>query len=281
METVEVANARCDEHIDTAEKMYRYLSGFSVDDKYQSERDEYLEAHFLRLRVTLAQIPLGQPGGRLLELGAAPYIMTLMLKRDTPYEVFAAGRREDKPSEFSITRHNRERGETHSFTCQNFNVEKDPFPYPSGWFDVVLCCELLEHLVEDPTHMLVEIHRVLRPGGRLLVTTPNVLVLRNVNALVRKRQSIYGPYSGYGVYGRHNREWTMREVVQLVRGCGYHVEGQQLLDTYPHRGCAALLKRLFPHLRDMICVLAHAEGESQHYYPDNLYVAMHERQLRG
>ncbi len=260
----------------TPNEVCRYLSTFEVSDEYRSERDGYLQAHLERLRQTLVWLPAAQPGGKLLELGAAPYLMTLLLRRYTHYDVFVTGYPGDGcPATVMVSLHNPEYGEEHVFNCDNFNVEQDCFPYPDAFFDLVLCCELLEHLIMDPTHMLVETHRVLRPGGRLLITTPNVLVLRNVNALLRKRQNIYEPYSGYGVYGRHNREWTMDEVTQLLGGCGYQIETAQILDTYPHRGYSAWLKKLFPHLRDMILVLARAEGEPKRYYPDNLYVAMH------
>ncbi|MBK8954535.1 MAG: class I SAM-dependent methyltransferase [Saprospiraceae bacterium] len=42
----------------------------------------------------------------------------------------------------------------------------------SNQFDVVICFQLIEHIQED--HILLsEIHRVLKPGGKLLMTTPN------------------------------------------------------------------------------------------------------------
>jgi SAM-dependent methyltransferase len=39
-------------------------------------------------------------------------------------------------------------------------------------FNVVICFQLIEHIQDDRT-LLSEIHRVLKPGGRLLLTTPN------------------------------------------------------------------------------------------------------------
>ncbi len=260
----------------TLEEMRRYLSTFEVDGRYRSERDEYLQAHLLRLKRTLEMVPPAKPGSRLLELGAAPYLMTCLLSRYTDYELFTTIFREGYPAELSVTMRNEQYNEEKTFVGQNFNVETDPFPYPDNFFDVVLCCELLEHLTLDPTHMLVEIHRILKPEGKLLITTPNVLVLRNLTAMIKKK-NIYGPYSGYGVYGRHNREWTLDEVCQLCCGCGYGLELAVTVDTFPHRGYSAWLKRLFPHLRDMICVLAVAEGRPQHYYPENLYAALHAR----
>lgn len=44
-------------------------------------------------------------------------------------------------------------------------------PFPDDSFEAVLCTEVLEH-IPDPAETLSEIHRVLKPGGRLLLTIP-------------------------------------------------------------------------------------------------------------
>jgi SAM-dependent methyltransferase len=44
-------------------------------------------------------------------------------------------------------------------------------PFANGTFDIALCSQVLEH-VFTPNEFLAEIHRVLKPGGHLLVTTP-------------------------------------------------------------------------------------------------------------
>jgi 2-polyprenyl-3-methyl-5-hydroxy-6-metoxy-1,4-benzoquinol methylase len=51
-------------------------------------------------------------------------------------------------------------------------------PWPDARFDAVLSIEGLEHL-ESPWTFLREVRRVLRPGGLLLLTTPNTLSLRS------------------------------------------------------------------------------------------------------
>jgi SAM-dependent methyltransferase len=50
-------------------------------------------------------------------------------------------------------------------------------PFPDGSFDVVACLEVFEHLVE-PHRAASEIFRVLRPGGTLIATVPNVAYWR-------------------------------------------------------------------------------------------------------
>lgn len=66
-------------------------------------------------------------------------------------------------------------------------------PWPDGAFDAVFSIEGIEHL-ENPFAFLREAHRVLRPDGRLVVTTPNILSLRS-----RVR------FFGSGFYGRDPR----------------------------------------------------------------------------
>ncbi|MBE3070032.1 MAG: class I SAM-dependent methyltransferase, partial [Planctomycetes bacterium] len=55
----------------------------------------------------------------------------------------------------------------------------DPLPYEDGRFDSVLCTDVLEHLVPARQDaMLAEVARVLAPGGRFFMTTPNLGLLR-------------------------------------------------------------------------------------------------------
>jgi 2-polyprenyl-3-methyl-5-hydroxy-6-metoxy-1,4-benzoquinol methylase len=72
------------------------------------------------------------------------------------------------------------------FECDidHFDAEKDVYPYGDASFDTVLCCELIEHLFADPMHMMSEINRILKPGGHLVLTTPNIGSLRSVSAIL-------------------------------------------------------------------------------------------------
>lgn len=51
------------------------------------------------------------------------------------------------------------------------NAER-PLPFAAGTFDRVLCHDVVEHL-SDLVALMVEIHRVLRPRGRVFITTPH------------------------------------------------------------------------------------------------------------
>ena len=53
-------------------------------------------------------------------------------------------------------------------------------PYADGAFDRAMCLDVLEHLgYDDQPRALAELHRVLRPGGELLVSVPNLAHLQS------------------------------------------------------------------------------------------------------
>ena len=59
---------------------------------------------------------------------------------------------------------------------RNLNVQSlklQEINFPSGNFNVVLASHLIEHL-NDPLAMVKEVHRLLSPEGRFIITTPNV-----------------------------------------------------------------------------------------------------------
>lgn len=52
-------------------------------------------------------------------------------------------------------------------------------PFPDESFDLIFAVEVIEHL-ENPRHVLRELHRLLTPGGVLVLTTPNPTSIRSV-----------------------------------------------------------------------------------------------------
>jgi SAM-dependent methyltransferase len=114
----------------------------------------------------------------------------------------------------------------------------DPLPVASGSVDVVMMSELIEHLV-DTDSALDEVLRVLRPGGSLLLSTPNLAAWYNRGLVALGVQPIFSEVSLRGVYGRpghvvagHLHLFTRGALVGLlaargftgivVRGARYH-----------------------------------------------------------
>lgn len=72
------------------------------------------------------------------------------------------------------------------------NLNNEGLPYADQSFDLVTCTEVIEHL-EHYRYTLREMHRILKPGGALVLTTPNILNLKS-----RMRFLIFGFYNLFG-----------------------------------------------------------------------------------
>lgn len=66
-------------------------------------------------------------------------------------------------------------------------------PYKDASFDLVTCTEVIEHL-EHYRETLREMYRVLKPGGSLVLSTPNILNLKSrIRFLVAGFHNLFGP----------------------------------------------------------------------------------------
>ena len=76
--------------------------------------------------------------------------------------------------------------ELHQRPRLRFEVQDiESLPYDDGAFDLVVSCETIEHVPHPPV-AVAELARVLRPGGTLLLTTPNYLSLTGLHRLWRE-----------------------------------------------------------------------------------------------
>jgi len=187
----------------------------------------YFEGHLPRLARTLTLVPRSQSSGRILELGCYMQITPFLSKWRGYSDVRGAyegplGRTDQRVASV--------RGQRVEIPVDLFDAERDRFPYDDGHFETVLACELIEHLLRDPMHFLMECGRVLQEGGRLLLTTPNASSLTSV---ARALHGYENPQV-YSLYHRpradapaefpHVREYTPFELQDALQAGGFAIE---------------------------------------------------------
>jgi SAM-dependent methyltransferase len=200
-----------------------YVFGWATD---KPSRD-YVKTHISRFEKTLSIIPLGSPQKRILEMGSymqiTPALRTKLGYGEVRGCYYGPRGKMDHKSVVS------ESGERFECDVDLFDAEKDYFPYDNGYFDTVLCCELIEHLSNDPMFMMSEINRILKTGGHLVLTTPNISSVRAISAALQGYHPGFFPAyikpaaPGEEVEARHAREYAPREIAKLMHYSGFEL----------------------------------------------------------
>ena len=94
------------------------------------------------------------------------------------------------------------------------NIEQEDIQAEEGYFDVILCPDVLEHLV-DPWLAVEKIARHLKKDGLLIVSIPNLREWRTVINIVFKGEFTYQPEGGI-MDRTHLRFFCKKNVTQLL-----------------------------------------------------------------
>ncbi len=168
----------------------------------------------------------------------------------------------------------------------NLNGEDLFAGWPDHAFDVAFMGEVIEHILNCPLQVLVEVNRLLRPGGRLYLTTPNPCTLMNAWPMITGR---YGPWgtkafatepkiAGGRVIAKadiHYREYTHAELQAILLESGFAIVAAGFIMT-GSSGDEATIKqwakaavsatvgeqRLFSSCQYLVCEKPHAGTKS-------------------
>lgn len=99
------------------------------------------------------------------------------------------------------------------------DIEQMELPYPDGYFDCILCADVLEHL-RDPWEVLRKLRRLLSPAGVLVASIPNIGHLSVLAKIIFDRFE----YEPSGILDRtHLRFFTRHTIKQMFTSTGYTV----------------------------------------------------------
>lgn len=212
--------------------------------------DGYLRTHKDRLALDLDLIVhLANPEASILELGSIPLVLTSALS-ESKYQVTGV---DIAPERYKETI------DSLGIEVVKCNIETEKLPFEDDVFDFLIFNELFEHLRINPIFSLKEAFRVLKPGGIMTLSSPNLKSMNGLyNYLFKNRAyscsgNIYNEYSKLEKLGHmgHVREYTSTEVVEFLENIGFEVP-QIVYRGRFGTNIKQLLARIFPSLRPFI-----------------------------
>ena len=185
----------------------------AVEKLYKRQRNASILIHEARYKIILGN--LKNKKLRILDVGCFPYHLgTAMEMMGHNVYGIASEHEPIKSKKIAVS-----------------NIEKDRFPFKDNFFDLVLCTEVLEHLPQSPALALSEMRRVTMPRGHILITTPNIArsinrfkLLFGKSVMYPLEQILENDGAGSNLYHRHNREYTLGELVDLVSRQKWEIE---------------------------------------------------------
>lgn len=173
--------------------------------------EEKPEAYFEIIREDLiALVPEGPH--RILDVGAASGNTGLALKR--------LGKASEVVGVELCEEFGKEAGEKIDKVIIG-DIEKFELPFPKGYFDYIICGDVLEHLI-DPWTTLKKLRSYLSDNGYIIASIPNIRCWIVIKDLV-----FYGKweYQWGGVLDKtHLRFFTRRSIYQLFDSAGFKVD---------------------------------------------------------
>lgn len=208
----------------------RILTG--LDNLLKQTRDSkdyskfYLKNQLTRYFYALYIITLNFPQKSLvLDIGSYPsHIHKILL--DFGYEVIGV---DNYPERISTALN-----ECKTRTIK-WDIEQDKFPGYKAKFDAILLLEVIEHLHVNPLNLFFELENMIQQNGYLLLSTPNLLSLKNrINFCLGKYVlehplSVYEKLQRHGSRG-HQRIYTAFELEDILDVFGFTVQKSWMID---------------------------------------------------
>lgn len=200
-------------------------------------------------------------GKRILDVGIAYGFYDVVLKRQFGFEVSGI----DHPDNMdAYCRYPVGQG----IPVLPCDLHLDRIPYPDSTFDTVIASELIEHLLMSPKVPFSKINRVLKTGGKLIVTTPNFASLRNILLLAAGRnptalfpEEILRNKEKAEDSRVHPREYTVSEVKAALEKAGFEISEVQMRmnQAEAQRGLLSralrTMMRIMPRYRERIIAI--------------------------
>lgn len=185
----------------------------------------YSEQHKTRLAFDLAYLQEEFPNTsstKILELGSTPLILTSAIQ-ERGYTIIGV---DMLPNRFKSSIKN------NNLDIVQAELGNGDLPFPDDSFDALILNEVFEHLQSNLIIVFNELKRVLKPGGKLFLSTPNLKSVVGIrNFLFRGKAysccgELYEEHKKFIKYGHmgHVREYSPIEVITFLYKMGFKTE---------------------------------------------------------
>ncbi|NQU60338.1 MAG: ATP-binding cassette domain-containing protein [Rhodospirillales bacterium] len=184
--------------------------------------ENYLKCSVIRmLHVTRALQKYTGPGLRLLDYGSY-FGNFALLGVEAGLETWAADEYSSHQDDFSKNLGLMRDNEIKILDLENVGYELNGV-IEDNFFDVVLCMSVIEHVPDTPKNLLETLTRVLKPGGRLIMDTPNLAYVSNRLKMLRGESpfpQIESQFSTEIPFKGHHREYSRPEFEWMLKSVG-------------------------------------------------------------
>ena len=111
------------------------------------------------------------------------------------------------------------------------NIETQSIPYSEGYFDVILCGDVVEHLI-DPWASIRKMTFYLKKEGCIIISTPNFRNLKNFKKIYLEGDFKYDPAGGL-LDKTHLRFFCKKNIIDLVKSDDLSFKSINSINDFP------------------------------------------------
>lgn len=189
-------------------------------DIFGKEAEEYYRIQKKKISIILKLFGK-HPKGRILDIGCGDGRITKLIGNATRAEMHGV----------DISKRAASDSRKIGIKCKVVNIDKGRLPYPKNHFDAVFCGDIIEHIYD--TEGLIEmVHGILKPGGYVIVSVPNIASWYNRVFLLFGMMPIWIESSSKTFTGNplvkrgvgHIHAFTKTSLIDLLRLKGFMID---------------------------------------------------------
>jgi len=206
--------------INDEQEVYDHQGGRGIRNKNHAKHSLFGGYH--RIRETAKYISPVRPGKKILNIGPGYGFLDIILKEDFALDLTEMEIEENIPAYCLLSK-------LHGIPIIPGELSKKQCSIADSSFDIVIFSEVIEHLRISTLRALLEIKRILKSGGRLLLTTPNMARLTTILRLLMGRNVVEefpdddSQLNHITDKMTHICEYTMNELKSLMGRAGFEI----------------------------------------------------------